>query len=267
MNTLSLGLKRIRYELLGYFRARDAVIFTFLFPIGMLLLFGSIFRDQMAGPPGHEISTAHIYFAGMLAAGVWLSGLQTLAIDLATEKHEGGLKRLAATPLTPAAYFIGKLGLVFVTNLLQTVIIIILGVTVFGVELPSAPEKWWTFAWVWALSLACFTALGVALSALPRSARAASAVIIPIVLIPQFLTGVYLPLMLLPDWLQEVAQFIPLTWTGRGFRSVFLPEVLAHGELGGAWNLGMGAINLAIWFIVGLVLTKLTFRWMRERSK
>ncbi|MCT2043091.1 ABC transporter permease [Pseudoclavibacter alba] len=267
MNTLSLGLKRIRYELVGYFRARDAVVFTFLFPIGMLLLFGSIFRDQLVGPPGEEISMAAIYFAGMLAAGVWLSGLQTLAIDLATEKHEGGLKRLAATPLTPTAYFIGKLGLVFITNLIQMILLVLVGVFVFEIALPTEPEEWLTFAWVWMLGLACFTALGIALSALPRSARAASAVIIPIVLIPQFLTGVYLPLMLLPDWLQQVAQFVPLTWVGRGMRAVFLPDFMEAMELNSAWDLGMGAINIAIWLVIGLVLSKLTFRWMRERSK
>src|SRR5690606_27970879 len=133
------------------------------------------------------IDAATYYLPAMLAAGILLSGVQNLAIDIATEKSDGTLKRLGGTPLSPISYFIGKLGQVFVTAVLQSAIVIVLGVAVFGAELPTEPEKWVTFAWVFVLGVATSALLGIALSAVPRSGKSASAVVIPIVLVLQFI--------------------------------------------------------------------------------
>ena len=63
---------------------------------------------------------------------------------------------------------------------------------VLGVELPTEPEAWFTFAWVFVLGVTTSALLGIALSALPRSGKSATAVVIPIVLVLQFISGVYL---------------------------------------------------------------------------
>lgn len=258
------GGSRAGYEIRSYFRQGDSVFFTFLFPLVMLLIFSVAFSQGTFGPPGDEITAAAYYLPGMLAAGVLLSGLQNMSIDIALEKGDGTLKRLGGTPLSPVSYFLGKLGQVLVTGILQSALLIAVAAVVFGVELPTEPERWLTFAWVFLLGVATCSLLGIALSAIPRSGRSATAVVIPIVLVLQFISGVYIQFTALPEWLQNVASVFPLKWLAQGMRAVFLPESFEAIEPGASWDLAGIAIVCGVWLVVGLVLARLTFRWIRK---
>ena len=62
----------------------------------MLGLFSTVFGgsgDITGGPGVAAISAAQLYLPGMMAAGLLLSGFQNLAIDIATERSDGTLKR------------------------------------------------------------------------------------------------------------------------------------------------------------------------------
>ena len=265
---VSSGLAAIGFELRAYFRVPDVVFFTFLFPILMLGIFGAAFQsmgDVGTLPDGSGgISLAAYYLPGLVAAGILLSGVQNLAIDITRERYEGSLRRLGATPMSPVSYFIGKIGVVVVTALLQSALLLVFAAVVFRVELPTDLSTWLRFAWLFALGIATMTLLGIALSALPRSTRSASAVVIPIVLVLQFVSGVYLQFTMLPEWLQNVASVFPLKWLAQGMRSVFLPAHLEAAEAGGTWNLGLVALMLLVWLVVGLGASLLTFRWQRR---
>ena len=267
---LRLGLSRIGFEIRLYFRSTDTVFFTFLFPFIMLGIFTAAFSAQGnigTNPDGSGgISVGAYYLPGMLAAGMLLSGLQNLAIDIAGEKGDGTLKRLGGTPLSPLSYFIGKIGQVLVTGILQAVLLLIVARFVFNIALPTDPEKWLTFAWVFLLGVSTSAVLGIALSQLPSSGKSATAVVIPITLVLQFISGVYLPFSQLPEWLQNVANFFPLKWMAQGMRSVFLPETFEAAEPGGLWNLAGVALALAAWLVTGLVACRIFFRWIRKDS-
>lgn len=263
-----LGALRIGYEVRAYFRQGDTVFFTFLFPVVMLTIFSVSFSEASFGQTtdGDEITAAWFFLPAMLAAGVLLSGLQNLAIDIAMEKSDGTLKRLAGSPLPVVSYFIGKLGQSFVTGLMQAGVLLLLGFTVFQVPPPENAENWVTFAWVFAFGVLCSAILGIALSAVPRSGKSATAVVIPITLVLQFISGVYLRFSDLPEWLQNVASVFPLKWMAQGMRSVFLPDELVVLEQNESWDLPGIAIALAIWLVAGLAITSLTFRWIRKDS-
>ena len=264
---LALGTARIGYEVRGYFRTPDAVFFTFLFPFIMLGIFTAAFSssgDITAGPGSEGISVGAYYLPGLLAAGMLLSGVQNLSIDIAMEKSDGTLKRLGGTPLSPVSYFLGKFGQVFVTGLLQAALLLLAAATLFGIALPTEPEKWATFAWVFVLGVATSALLGIALSSVPRSGKSAAAVVIPILLVLQFISGVYLQFYALPEWMQNLASLFPLKWMAQGMRAVFLPEDFAVLEQNESWDLGLVAIVLLAWLVVGLVISKLTFRWIRR---
>ena len=266
--TLRLGVFRIGYELRVYFRQGDSVFFTFLFPILMLSVFAVAFSN--AGNIGENpdgtggISWAAFYLPGMVAAGMLLSGVQNLGVDIAGEKGDGTLKRLGGSPLPVISYFIGKIGMVMVSAVLQAILLLAVARFAFNVALPTEADKWLTFAWVFLLGVITSCVLGIALSALPRSGKSATAVVIPIVLILQFISGVYLQFSMLPEWLQNVASIFPLKWMAQGMRAVFLPESFATLEQTGDWNLPWVAIIMAVWFVVGLLLCALTFRWIRK---
>ena len=106
--------------------------------------------------------------------------------------------------------------------------------------------------------------LGIALSAVPRSGKSATAVVIPIVLVLQFISGVYLMFWQLPEWMQNIASLFPLKWMAQGMRAAFLPDDFKVLEQNGEWDLALVAIMLVAWLVVGLVVSRLTFRWIRR---
>ncbi|WP_233265364.1 ABC transporter permease [Leifsonia sp. AG29] len=270
MSTLSLGAARARYETRMYFRQGDTIFFTFLFPVVMLGIFSVAFQGLGkvgAAPDGSGgVSQAAYYLPGMIAAGILLSGVQNLAVDIAVEKSDGTLKRLGGTPLPVVSYFLGKMGQVLATSVLQIALLLLMARFAFGVALPTSPEAWLRFAWIYLLGITTSAVLGIALSAVPRTGKSATAVIIPIVLVLQFISGVYLAFHLLPTWLQNIASIFPLKWIAQGMRSVFLPASFEAQEPNGSWELGWVAVALVAWLIFGLVACRLTFRWIRKDS-
>ncbi|MWV58426.1 ABC transporter permease [Rathayibacter sp. VKM Ac-2754] len=267
--TLRLGAARARYEVRSYFRAPDQVFFTFLFPVLLLTIFSVAFGENaimQANPQDPGITMAEYYVPGLAAAGILLSGVQNLGVDIAVERSDGTLKRLAGAPLPVLSYFLGKFGQVLVTSLAQTALLLVVAATVFSVELPSDSGRWATFAWVYLGGVATSAILGIAVSALPRSGKSATAVIVPPLLVLQFISGSYLSFTTLPDWLQNVASVFPLKWIAQGMRAVFLPSDFEGLEVGGSWDLGGVALVLAVWLVVGLVACRLTFRWIRRDS-
>lgn len=264
---LRVGASRIGYETKGYFRSPDAVFFTFLFPLIMLGIFTAAFSsagDIQPSQGAEGVSVGAYYLPGMLAAGMLLSGVQNLAVDIAGEKGDGTLKRLGGTPLSPVSYFIGKIGQVFVTGVLQAALLLLVAATVLGIALPTTAEAWMTFAWVFVLGITTSALLGIALSAVPRSSKSATAVVIPIVLVLQFISGVYLQFSQLPEWMQNLASIFPLKWMAQGMRAVFLPDDFKVLEQHGEWDLGWVAVALLAWLVIGLVVSRLTFRWIRR---
>lgn len=265
---LRTGLASMRLEMLAYFRTPDTVFFTFLFPILMLGIFGVAFESvgEIGGEPDGTggITMAAYYLPGMVAAGILLTGVQNLAVDIAREKGEGWLARLGGTPISPVSYFIGKAGMILLTSIAQLALLLAFAAIVLRVDLPTEPELWLRFSWLFVLGIATMTLLGIALSAVPRSSRSATAVVLPIVLLLQFISGVYLQFTMLPEWLQNVASVFPLKWLAQGMRSVFLPEGFASAEQTGGWDLGWVAVNLTVWLVIGLVLSLFTFRWQRK---
>lgn len=266
--TLLLGVARVRWEVRQYFRERDTVFFTFLFPTVIFLVFAAAFSN--ADPVGARpdgtggVTIAAYYLPGLVAAGVVLSGVQNLGIAIAQERSDGTLKRLGGSPLPVVSYFIGKAGSVLVTAIIQLLLLLAVAHLLFGVALPGDATHWLRFVWIFLLSILMATVLGIGISGIPRSGRSASAVIVPILLVLQFVSGVYFTFTDLPTWLQNVAGVFPIKWVAQGMRSVFLPEHFAGAEQGGTWDLGTAALVLVAWTVVGLVAARVSFRWVRR---
>ncbi len=260
VSALRLGLARTGIELRMFFRERGSVVFTFAFPLILLVIFGSAFSGDVT--PG--VSFRQYFVAGMLASGVILSSFQSLAISIAMEREDGTLKRLRGTPMPPAAYFLGKIGLVVVSGLAQAAILLVVGSVGYGLDLPSDPAAWVRFGWIFLLGSAAGTVLGIAYSSVPRSAKSASAVVSPVVIILQFVSGVYFVYSQIPGWMQTIGALFPLKWLAQGMRSVFLPAAAEAAEVGGSWQLPQTALVLAGWTVVGLLACLRVFRWARR---
>jgi ABC-2 type transport system permease protein len=259
-------LERLRIELKQFFREREAVIFIFAFPVVMLVIFASAFASQshFVTGGGASIDAAQYYVTGMVATGIMLTSFQNLAIFIAVERDDGTLKRLRGTPMPPLAFFVGKITQVAVTTVVQLALLLTVAHVAYHVDLPRSGALWLRFGWLVLLGTAAGTVLGIAFSSVPRSGRSASAVVTPIVIVLQFISGVYFMYGDLPRWMQAVASLFPLKWMAQGIRSVFLPPQLVAAEPGQSWHIGWCALVLSLWLVAGLALAVRSFRWIRR---
>ncbi|MEV6545839.1 ABC transporter permease [Streptomyces sp. NPDC051665] len=258
-----LGLQRGVLELKQFFRQRDQVVFTFAFPVVFLFLFASIFKDDVRGA---GINASQLYVPAMMAAGIMSTSFQSLGISIAIERDEKALRRLRGTPMPPAAYFLGKIWLVLVTGLMETAILLLVGTTLYDVDLPSSAVKWLDFGWIFVLGLTACALLGIAVSSVPKSGKSATSVVVLPFLVLQFISGVYISIDTIPDWMLNIGALFPLKWMCQGLRGVFLPSSAQVLEQAGSWEFGKIALVLGAWCVGGLLLCLLTFRWKNRRD-
>ena len=79
MNSLKevirIGLLRAGLELKQFLRQRESVVFTLFFPVILLFIFGSVFKDTIA--PG--VTFSQYFVAGMIASGLVNTGFQPVS--------------------------------------------------------------------------------------------------------------------------------------------------------------------------------------------
>jgi ABC-2 type transport system permease protein len=259
------GLGRGRLEVKAFFRERQAVIFIFALPAVLLVLLGSIYGHQAAAH-GLKVSAAQLFTAGMIAGGIGSTTFQNLGLSIAAERDRGTLKQLRGTPMSPMAYFIGKLILVLVCTVAEVAVLVAVGMAFYHLQLPATVARWWTLAWVFVLGTVACTLLGIAISSLGQSATNSFAVISLPFIVLQFISGVYVPFNNVPPWLQHIAEIFPLKWMSQGLRSAFLPQQAVILEPSHSWQHGLTALVLLAWIAGGLVLCLRTFRWRSSRD-
>ncbi len=259
-SVLRIGALRGMLEIKLFFRQRESVVFTFALPVILLVLFGQIFHGKI----GHTgVDFRQYFIAGIIASGLMSTTFVNLGVGIAADRTDGTLRRLAGTPMSATAYFVGKAILALVVSALEVAILLAVGVALLGLQLPATPGRWITFGWVFALGAVTCSLLGIAVSCVAHSARSAPAVLNLPYLVLSFISGVYFVFSSLPKGLQQIAALFPLKWLCQGLRSVFLPDRLLAVEPAHSWELGRVALVLGVWLVASLVVCVRMFRWQR----
>jgi ABC-2 type transport system permease protein len=261
MPLLRIGVSRGLMEIRQFFRARDSVIFMFALPIVFMIIFGAIFGRQPLGP-GHTYSQALV--PALMTFSILSTGLVNIGVWIVIDRENGTLRRLTTTPMPGAAYFFGKVVMVLVIGLLSLSTLVAIGVLLYGVKLPTAPEKLLTIVWVSLMGYATLGVMGVAMSSLVTHGRSASAVMNLPALVLAFISGVFIRYTDIPSWMYGFASLFPVKWIAQGLRSGFLPDSFARLEASGAWQRDRVFLVLLAWLVIGIVLCMTTFRWRRE---
>lgn len=244
-----LILHQTRYDLLTFARNRQARFFTVLLPVIFLVIFVSVFGNQLVGPEHIKAST--YYVPGIAALAVLTASFSNLVIAVTSQRELGILKRRRATPAPASVVIAGRSITSLVIALAVVAVVIAIGAIVYGVHVaPGAVAALVATIVVGSLALAC---LGYAVATWVASADSAQPVTLAITLPLAFISGVYIPPTQIPIALQHVAQAFPLQHLVAALSRGFLP-----GSAGVAW--GDLAI-LAAWGLAGLVVALRRFRW------
>lgn len=244
-------------EAMAFLREPSTMFFGFAFPIVLFAIFASVFTEQFE-VGGTTFTGATIYLAGMTTVALMSAGFLDNLSTITTDREDGNLRRLYSSPMPRGVYLGGRLAMVVLNTLLQVIVLLVVAIVFFDV---AQPHDWLTFAWVVVLGTAAMTAIGIGASGLISSQRAAVAVANGATNVLAFLSGCYIPAQNLPDWMISVGQVFPAYWVAHGLRFTLLPDEYAAVEPGGQWDLAGTALVLSAWLVVGLLVSRFTFRW------
>jgi ABC-2 type transport system permease protein len=238
-----------RYELLKLVRMPAYLVPMLAFPLVFYLLFGVAMANRAAG----KLDIARYLLATYGSFGVMGVALFGFGVGVAIERGQGWMLFKRATPMPPLAYFLGKLATCLLFSTVLVCLLFSLGATAGGVRLPAA--TWTSLAGVLVAGAIPFAAFGLALGywAGPNSAPAT----VNLIYLPAaFLSGMWMPINMLPDILQRLAPWLP----------TYHYAQLALGRLGfGREPAGRSVAVLAVFTVSSLLLAWRGYR--RDEGK
>ncbi len=168
-SSIALLVRQIRAQLTQFVRIPVALFFTILMPLGMLLLFNSLFAGNAAtveGPNGEW--PLQQFYVGSLAAFTAVSGTFTNLANMIPDRRENGImKRWRGTPLPRWAYIGGFVGSGIVVALGGLLIMLGVGVVFYGTDIEVAKSA--AAAVTFFVGTTSFAALGAAVGGLIRT--------------------------------------------------------------------------------------------------
>jgi len=194
--------KEAKYEFLKSLRNPMYSVSTLLFPIMFYVLFGLVMGKQMIG----GIRTTVYLLPTYGTFGVMGASLFGTAASLASERGLGWLQVKRASPMPPFAYFLAKVTLSLIFSAIVVTLLFLLGVTFGGVRLPADTLAKLALTLIAGSLPFCAMGLAIGYFAGPTSAPA----FINIFYLPMsFCSGLWLPFMFLPTFIQRIAVFLP----------------------------------------------------------
>ena len=192
---------------------------------------------------------------GIAAMAIMQTGLFTVVFSLVRFKSQGVLRRLKATPIGAAHFLAGQLTTKAIVVVLQTYVLIIVGAVALGVSVNTGRlGAWFDLTILALLGGALFIAMGLAISGWAKSEETAAPMANVISMPMMFLSGVFFPLSVMPEWLTRWSQYLPLTYLADGMRAITVEGATVI-------TLGNELIGLTVWIIVVFAIATKTFRW------
>ena len=216
---LNMFLSVWKTECLRLLRSPFFLLFSLAMPIGFYFLFAGL-----NGPDTPLAGTTWGVYSLMSMTAFSLIGTAfgQFGIRLSYERRDGWTGLVRLTPLPAGLYLAGKIAATLVVNLAVIAVLFTSAALVYGLEL---------FAWQWALCAfwlwlgsAPFVAMGAVLGAV-RNADAAVGIGNGILMVLAVAGGLWMPLEMLPGWLQAIGKWLP-----------------SHSYAGGAWNILAGGL-------------------------
>jgi ABC-2 type transport system permease protein len=239
----------LRNQLRLYWRSRELAFFTFALPLIMFFLLGSVYGDDRIKSEGN-VRAADYLLAGMLGYGAIATGFAGLSIMLVIRRESGILKRLRATPLPASTYVVALLCTTMLAFALEAVVMIALGRLFFDTHVHNLLS----LALALLLGAGAFTALGLALTSVIKSAEGSSAVVNAVYLPISFLSGAFFSPHSFPEVLRAVADALPLVYMIRLVRDIALRDQQI-------WERPGDVAVIAAWGLVGAIVAARRFHW------
>ncbi len=199
-NPLRSYLLEAKYEFLKLWRTPSFVLPTLIFPPFFYLLFGVLLSAGRGG------DTARYLLATYGVFGIMGPALFGFGVNVALERERGFLTFKRALPMPPGALLAAKTAMAMLFAAIISIVLAVIAMTMAKVSL--APAQWVLLFVINVLGVLPFCALGLWIGS-TVGGEAAPAVINLMYLPMAFLSGLWLPLSILPSFLGTLAPVWP----------------------------------------------------------
>ena len=245
------GLAQLTWlEIKIFLREPLGAIGTLVIPVVVFLVVGRMMGGRGGAPSPQAATFVRSGLPVMISIFIAISAVISLVTIISIYREGGILKRLRATPMRPhtilSAHVLVKLLFTAITLLLMT----LAGRRYFsaGADVPLI-----SFTIALLLSTLTILSMGFVIASLVRTARFAQPVSAVIFYPMIALSGLFAPVDALPQGLQWLARFLPLTYV------VSLLQGIWNGA---SWSAHLGDLAaLAVVFAICTAVSARVFRW------
>jgi ABC-2 type transport system permease protein len=196
------------------------VAITLVQPVVWLLLFGALFEKVVPSPTGDYIAylTPGIVVMSALFSSGWAG------MGFITDAERGVMDRLLVSPVRRGSMMTGSLLNQQVTTVVQTLVILGLGLAT-GARFDGGLPVMVVFVGCVILLAAAFASYSNALALLLRSQESLIGAVNFVVLPLSFLSSMLVPTEALPGWIAAIAKWNPVEWAVAVGRQTLSPDV------------------------------------------
>src|SRR5688572_2448128 len=187
---------------------------------------------------------------GIVGMTVMQLGLFGVAFGFVQLKRTGALRRLFATPTSPAYFLSAQVLSRLIIGVVQVAILFGVGIW-FGLQMLG---DYMSLLVIVLIGSAIFLAVGFAIAGWAKNEDQAAPVANLVSLPMMFLSGVFFPRDAMPDFLAAITQFMPLTYVNEALRAIV-------NDGAGLLSLGPQLLGMGVWVIITFVLAVVMFRW------
>lgn len=190
-------------------------------------------------------------FSGLLGfsiIGLGIFGPTSVFPEL---KKQGVLRRLHASPLKVWQYFVSNVLSQSVIGLISVAIMLIVAIAVFHLKMTG---NYFDLAVIVVLGIWEIFGIGLAIGGWAKNQNQAAPLANLVVFPLMFLTGVFFPIYLMPQWLQNIASYLPLTPVINSMRMI----ITEHATL---FTLGPELALIVGWGVIIYLIAFRVFRW------
>ena len=250
-HSLNIYKKETKYEFLKLLRAKSFSLAVIGFPVMFYLIFGIASHHSQEG----NINVAKYMLGGYACFGMVGAALFGIGVGLASERAAGWLELKRSSPMPPMAYLFAKCVTAVAFGLIIVSILVVLGVSMGGVQLTAGELL--RMLGMTVVGAVTFASMGLLLAQIVP-ANAASGIINLIYLPMSFMSGLWMPIQLLPRWLQQIAPALPTYHLSQLMLSIYGYQ--DHASLASHW------LGLAGFIMLMLGLSWLVFNRTEQNA-
>jgi ABC-2 type transport system permease protein len=205
------------------------------------------------GVAGKTVEYYDFLLPGLVAMGVMNFSITGMSVAIARYREQRILKRILATPLRPVRFLAAQVLARLALAVVQAGLILAVGVFLFGAQVYG--NVLWIFVLATVANL-IFLNIGFAVAGRASNPDAAQGVASAVALPMMFLSGVFFPTDTLPQVLQTVVRYLPLTPLIEALRKVSLDGLSITAT-------GPQLLLLAGWVLASFLIASRAFRFAR----